>query len=331
LAAINQAAFTTTTGQAELSVLWRFNGSSGYTHPSGHDSYVLSEPDMPQAAMSASPLSRLLARLDLDQRADDVFAGEPGQGEGPLFGGFVAAQAVVAAARTVDGTTLHSLHAYFLEPGRHGAPIEYSVERLRNGRTFVTRQVVARQDGAAIFSLTASFARIEPGISHQDPMPEAPPPDGLPEWEDVRLQLLRDPSKRRPDGPLEVRVCDPDSADPDVRLPPSRRVWLRARGEVPADPLSRLALLVFASDRTLLRTGARPHGLPWERTIGVSLDHAVWLHRLPRFDDWILYACHSPAAEAARSLTIGAMYERDGTRIATVAQEGLLRLRRGQA
>lgn len=277
--------------------------------------------------MTSAPLRRLLARLDLGQRGGDLFVGESGQGEGALFGGFVAAQAVVAAARSVDGMALHSLHAYFLEPGRHTAPIEYAVDRLRDGRTFATRQVLARQDTAAIFSLTASFVRAEEGISHQDPIPAAPPPDDLPEWEDVRVQLLRDPSKRRPDGPLEVRVCDPDSPDPGIRLPPSRRVWLRPRGAVPDDLLLRTALLVFATDRTLLRTGARPHGLPWESTIGVSLDHSLWLHRLPRFDDWILYACHSPAAAAARSLTIGAMYERDGTRIATVAQEGLLRLR----
>jgi acyl-CoA thioesterase-2 len=278
--------------------------------------------------MNPSPLNRLLARFDLDRLGDDRFTGQPGQGEGALFGGFVAAQAFVAAARTVDGTALHSLHAYFLEPGRHDAAIDYGVERLRDGRSFKTRQVLARQDGTAIFSLTASFARIEQGISHQDPMPDAPPPEGLPEWEDVRAQLLNDPSKRRPDGPLEVRVCDPDSPDPDVRLPPTRRIWLRTRGIVPDDPLLRTAMLVFATDRTLLRTGARPHGLPWARTIGVSLDHAVWLHHPPSFSDWILYACHSPAAENARSLTIGAMYERSGKRIATVAQEGLLRLRR---
>jgi acyl-CoA thioesterase-2 len=208
--------------------------------------------------MSASPLTRLIDRLNLEERGRDLFRGESGQGKGPLFGGFVAAQAVVAAGRTVDGIQLHSLHAYFLEPGRHEVPIEYATERLRDGRTFATRHVVARQDGTAIFSLTASFARAEEGISHQDPIPDAPEPEGLPEWEDVRAQLLRDPSKRRPDGPLEVRVCDPDSSDPDVRLPPSRRVWLRLRGEPPAEPLLRTALLIFATDRTLLRTGARP-------------------------------------------------------------------------
>lgn len=277
--------------------------------------------------MSSEALDKLVACLDLEAVTNGVYRGDPGAGRGPLFGGLVAAQAAVAAGRSVDGMALHSLHAYFLEPGRHACAIDFSVERVRDGRSFATRHVVARQLGAAIFSLTASFTRAEGGIEHQDPMPDAPGPAGLPEWEEVRAQLLGDPTQRRPDGPLEVRVCDPDSPDPDVRLPAQRRTWIRLRGAPPADALLRTALLVYTTDRTLLRTGARPHGMPWSRTIGVSLDHAVWLHRPPRFDDWLLYACASPAAHAARSLTLGAIYEGDGTRIATVAQEGLLRLR----
>jgi acyl-CoA thioesterase-2 len=276
--------------------------------------------------VSDDPFAALVDRLDLETVGTDLYRGQPGRGRGALFGGLVAAQAVVAAGRSVEGISLHSLHAYFLEAGRHDYALDFAVERVRDGRSFATRHVVVRQRGASIFSMTASFTRGESGIAHADPMPEAPEPEGFQEWEEVRAQLLGDPAKRRPRGPLEVRVCDPDSLDPDVRLPARRRSWIRLLGEPPADPLLRTALLVYTTDRTLLRTGARPHGLPWARTIGASLDHSVWVHQPPRFEDWILYACASPAAHSARSLTIGAIYERDGTRVATVAQEGLLRL-----
>lgn len=275
---------------------------------------------------SSSPLARLLHRLHLEQLDCDLFIGRSGRGEGALFGGFVAAQATVAAGRTVAERDLHSLHGYFLRPGQHNVPIRYVVDRIRDGRTFVTRRVVAHQAGEAIFNLSASFTKWEEGISHQEgEPPAAPEPDGLPDWEDLRAKLLGGEGVRRPDGPLEVRVCDPDSSAPDVKLPPRRRVWLRPRGALPEDPLVHAALLVFASDRTLLRTAARPHGLTWRLRIGASLDHSVWLHRPPRFEDWVLFATESPVAHAARALLLGAMYRRDGTRVVSVAQEGLLR------
>jgi acyl-CoA thioesterase-2 len=273
---------------------------------------------------SSTPLDRLLRRLDLEQQDRDTFVGDPGQGGGSLFGGLVAAQSVIAAGRTVSTGGLHSLHGYFLRPGRHGVPIRFSVDRVRDGRTFTTRQVLAQQSGEAIFSLSASFAKPEEGISHQDPMPETPGPEALPEWEDLRTILLR--TARRPDGPIEVRVCDPDSADPNVRLPARRRVWMRLRGTLPDDPLLHAAMLVFASDRTLIRTAARPHGLTWHLRTVASLDHAVWFHRAARFDGWVLYVSESPVAHAARALIFGAMYSHDGTRIASVTQEGLLRV-----
>lgn len=284
-----------------------------------------------ESPSSTTPLGRLLRRLDVQQLDRDLFLGHPGKGEGALFGGFVAAQAVMAAGRTVTDRTvahrsLHSLHGYFLRPGRHSVPIRFLVDRIRDGRTFSTRSVVAHQSGEAIFNLSANFTAPEEGIAHQEqPPPDAPAPDGLLDWEDIRAQLLGDPSARRPDGPIEVRVCDPDSPDPNVKLPARRRVWLRPRGTLPDDPLMHAAVLVYASDRTLLRTAARPHGLTWRLRTGASLDHAVWLHRPPRFDDWLLYASESPVAYAARALLLGAMYRRDGTRIVSVAQEGLLR------
>jgi acyl-CoA thioesterase-2 len=275
----------------------------------------------------ATPVARLLRRLDLERVRDDRFRGNPGSGEGRLFGGMVAAQAYVAAARTAGADRpLHSLHAYFLRPGRHAEPIDFEVRRLRDGRSFTTRRVEAVQRGEVIFTMTASFCTPEAGIAHQvRERPEAPPPATLPDWEDVRASIL---GVRRPDGPLEVRDCDPESGDPAVRRPPYRRIWMRPRGEVPADPEARTALLVFATDRTLLSTAARPHGLTWNNRMGASLDHAVWVHRLPRWDDWLLYESESPIARDARAVVFGALYDADGSRVASVAQEGVLRRQR---
>jgi acyl-CoA thioesterase-2 len=274
----------------------------------------------------SEPFQGLLRRLDLEAIGTDVFTGRSGRGEGTLFGGMVAAQAAVAAGRTVEGRTLHSLHAYFLRPGEHRAEIRYRVSRLREGRTFSTRAVSAEQSNEIIFHCVVDFSRPEEGLAHQEvTMPAAPPPDSLPEWEDVRGEALGPEGDRRRDGPIEVRVCDPDSTDPEVKLPARRRVWLRARGRLPEDPLVRAAALVFASDRTLLRTAGRPHGITWRPSVGASLDHAVWIHRLVPLDDWVLYVTESPVAYAARALIQGAMYTRDGARIVSVAQEGLLR------
>ena len=280
------------------------------------------------AASDPSPLAGLLERLTLEQLDVDLLLGEPGPGSGRLFGGLVAAQSVVAAGRTVERGVLHSLHAYFLRPGRHDAPLRFLVHRIRDGRSFTTRRVVAHQGGEAIFNVSASFAVPEDGISHQDgPMPDAPPPDDLPDWEAERVRLMGKGLPPDP-GPVEARVCDPDH--PDGRpQPPRKRIWLRPRGPLPEDPLIHTAMLVYASDRALLSTAARPHGLPWGRRRGASLDHALWIHRPIRFDDWFLYAMESPVAHAARGLCLGAMYRRDGVRLASVAQEALIRVPRG--
>jgi acyl-CoA thioesterase-2 len=273
-----------------------------------------------------TPLERLIEQFGLEELDADLFLGDPGEGSGRLFGGMVAAQSVIAAGRTVpEERQLHSLHAYFLRPGRHGVPIRFVVDRIRNGRSFTTRRVKAHQAGEAIFNLSASFALPEDGISHQEPMPEAPGPDGLPDWEDVRAQAIGDPTARRLDSPLEVRVCDLPGSDREAR----QRNWLRVRGTLPDEPLIHTAMLVYASDRTLFGTAARPHDLPWNKRVGASLDHAVWIHRPIRFDDWLLYAAESPVAHSARGLNFGGLYYRDGTRVASVAQEGLIRRRRG--
>jgi acyl-CoA thioesterase-2 len=270
-------------------------------------------------------LKRLIEQFDLEPLDADLFLGDPGEGSGRLFGGMVAAQSVIAAGRTVaEGRALHSLHGYFLRPGRHGVPIRFVVDRIRDGRSFTTRRVKAHQAGEAIFNLSASFAKAEEGISHQEPMPDAPGPDGLPDWEDVRAQALGDEGAKRFDSAVEVRICDPPDGSREAR----QRNWLRARGTLPDDPLIHTAMLVYASDRTLLGTAARPHDLPWNKRVGASLDHAVWIHRAVRFDDWLLFAAESPVAHAARGLIFGGLFYRDGTRVASVAQEALIRRRR---
>jgi acyl-CoA thioesterase-2 len=276
---------------------------------------------------SRTPLERLVALLSLTKLDADLYLAETPRGEGRLFGGLVAAQAVMAASATTPRGDLHSLHAYFLRPGAHGVPIRFVVHRIRDGKTFTTRRVVAHQGGEAILGLESSFTLPEEGIEHQDAMPEAPAPEEVPDWEQLRAQMLRQPEAVRAQ-PIEVRTCDPD--DPDGKpQPPAKRVWMRPAGPVPDERRIHEALLVYASDRTLLSTASRPHGLPWGKRMVASLDHAMWLHRPARFDDWVLYASHSPIARAARGLVLGAMYDRaTGARIASVAQEGLVRVPR---
>jgi acyl-CoA thioesterase-2 len=268
---------------------------------------------------------RHIERFELEALDADLFLGDPGGGEGRLFGGLVAAQCVMAAGRTVaEDRSLHSLHGYFLRPGRHDVPIRFVVDRIRDGRSFTTRRVKAHQAGEAIFSLSASFAKPELGISHQAEMPEAPGPEGIPDWEDVRAVAIGEPAAKRFDSAVEVRIVDPPGSDRIAR----QRSWLRVRGELPDDPLFHTAMLVYASDRTLLSTAARPHDIPWSKRLGASLDHAVWIHRPVHLDDWLLYASESPVAHSARGLIFGGIFYRDGTRVASVAQEALIRVRR---
>jgi acyl-CoA thioesterase-2 len=271
-----------------------------------------------------SPLEALIQQLALDRLDRDLFLGDPGSGSGRLFGGLVAAQSVMAAGLSVEDGTLHSLHAYFLRPGRHDSPVRFVVDAIRDGRTFTTRRVVALQAGEAIFNLSSSFAKEEEGISHQDEMPEASAPEELEDWEQKRARHLNTPVRWRNDA-IELRMCTPDDFEEGQNQQAERKLWMRPRGPLPNDPLIHAALLVYASDRTLLSTAGRPHGLLPGTMRAASLDHAFWLHRPPRFDDWTLYVTNSPVAHAARGLIHGAMYSRDGVRIASVAQEGLIR------
>lgn len=226
----------------------------------------------------------------------------------------------MAAARTVPGLTLHSLHAYFLAPGDPSLEVQLSVERLKEGKNFHARSVVVRQGERVIFSLQASFQRPEPGFSHQDPMPAAPAPETLPDrgwgfW----------------GATSPVRILDCDGGFDRAAQNGMRRIWVRPAAALPEDPVLHLGVMVFASDMTLMMTGLLPHpelldgGRP--RRGGASLDHALWFHRALPFDDWMLYTMQTPAAHGNRPLITGAMYRRDGTRVVSVAQEGLIRSR----
>ena len=283
-------------------------------------------PDAPDRQLSA-----LIRQLDLERLDQDLFLGDPGKGVGRLFGGLVAAQSVVAAYRTVpaEDAALHSLHAYFLRPGRHAVPIRYVVYRIRDGRTFTTRDVVAYQSGEAIFNLSSSFARPEPGASRQEPMPAVPDPDGLPEWQFMRArnEQERRMMDRWHDSPIEMRSCDAADAPP-AEASPRRRVWMRTRGALPDDPVLHAAVLAYASDRGLMQTARRAQEWTARPAMSASIDHALWFHRPPRFDGWVLYTSESPVAHAARALIFGQMHSADGTRIASVAQEGLVRMAR---
>ena len=269
-------------------------------------------------------LDVMLQCLDLEALDADLYLGDPGPGQGRLFGGMVAAQSVMAACRTVSpDRELHSLHAYFLRPGRHDVPLRFVVDRIRDGRTYTTRRVKAHQAGEAIFSLETSFARTEEGISHGEAMPEAPPPEDCEDWEIMRARLSGDAYPEPREGPLEVRVAS--AIDEDAE--PRQQMWIRMAGDLPEDPRIHTAMLVYLSDRGLLSSLIRRHVSRFGVHMGASLDHALWIHQAPRFEGWVLYDCVSPASQGGRGICMGGVWDpRSGSRIATVMQEGLMRL-----
>jgi acyl-CoA thioesterase-2 len=272
-----------------------------------------------------SPIARLVRRFDLEPLDRDLFLGDPGPGQNRLFGGLVAAQSFMAAALTLDDAVtrpLHSLHAYFLRPGRYELPIRFVVDRIRDGRSFTTRRVVAHQGGEAIFNLAASFAVVEEGVSHQDAPPATADPETLPEHRGGPWRS-RD---RTHQNPIEMRSPDGLLGEDDP-VPAQRIVWMQTRGSLPDDPLVHTALLVYASDRNLVSTAIRGVDEPRDRFRLASLDHALWLHRPVSFDGWLQFVSESPVAHGARGLIFGSVYTREGIRIASVAQEGLVRQR----
>jgi len=279
--------------------------------------------------------AELRALLDLEEIDTDLFRGQqPETDRQRVFGGQVAAQALLAAARSLDPSyACHSLHSYFLRAGDTAVPIVYDVERLRDGRSFATRRVVARQHGRPIYYQTANFQRAEDGLEHQDVMPEVIPP----EQSFDLVDLIRSRSERgaatfaKEWSALELRYVGTSAIglEPDPRHPAQSRVWVRIRGTLSDDPLEHLAAFTYASDLTLLGAALVPHGLDFTSP-GLqvaSLDHTVWFHRPFRADEWWLYDQWSPSATGGRGLSLARVFTQDGTLVASVAQEGLIRVR----
>ncbi len=282
----------------------------------------------------AKTVQELLDTLALEPLEHNLFRGRsPQVGWQRLFGGVVIGQSLMAACRTVEGRLAHSLHAYFLLPGDPKVPVIYNVDRIRDGKSFATRRVVAIQHGQAIFSLSASFQVEEAGLEHQAEMPKVPFPEDLPDEDDLpaegAAQLVK--SYFRRERPIELKPVEIERYLRSAPRPPSFNMWFRAVDRLPDDPVLHQCALAYASDMTLLDASLIAHG----RTLfeaafqAASLDHALWFHRPFRMDDWLLYAQDSPFSGGARGFSRGSIFTRDGTLVASVAQEGLIRMRRG--
>ena len=287
--------------------------------------------------MSAA-VQELLGILDLEELDINLFRGRsPQSGWQRVFGGQVIGQALVAAVRTVEASRQpHSMHAYFLLPGDPKVPIIYDVDRMRDGKSFTTRSVTARQHGHPIFSMLVSFHADEAaGLDHQAKMPDVPGPEALPSEAEVRAKILPtmpDPMRRyyERERPIELRPVEFErylgKKIPDGKF----NVWIKTTGTLPDDPAIHQCVLAYTSDMGLLDTALVPHGrtLFEKEFMAASLDHALWLHRPFRADEWLLYAQDSPNLHGSRGFARGLIFTRDGTLVASVAQEGLVRLRR---
>jgi acyl-CoA thioesterase-2 len=283
-----------------------------------------------------SPIDALVATLSLEPVEVNLFLGRTPDDEfsrDRIFGGQVIAQALMAAYRTVEGRACHSLQSYFIRPGDPKAPVLYSVERSRDGRSFTTRRVIAIQHGEQIFNLAASFHVPETGYEHQTPLPAAPDPETVPTDQQrmaayVHLMPKADADRVTRDRAIDVRRVDPNNPAKPEKKPPHQQVWFRATGPVGDDVAINQCLLAYATDMSLLDTCARPHGVSWLSGVQMaSLDHIIWFHRPSRADQWHLYDQDSPSASGARGFNRGAVYTQDGTLVASVAQEGLIRPR----
>ena len=278
-------------------------------------------------------LDALLEILDLEQTAANTFTGHsPKDTRKRIFGGQVAAQALMAAGRTVTDGRVHSLHSYFLQPGDINTPILFEVDRIRDGKSFTTRRVVTSQNGKPIFNLSTSFHRDEEGVAHQIPMPQVPDPQDLPTFKERMApwaDQLGDWNDRL--RPLEQRYVNAPQFDVrDEPREPKQRVWVKADGQLPNDPLLHAAIMTYATDMSLLDTVMLPHRisrLSPNLTLA-SLDHSVWFHRPFRTDKWFLFDQESPVSYGARALIQGHVFSQDGNLVASVVQEGLFRIRK---
>lgn len=281
-------------------------------------------------------LAALLEVLDLERLEHNLFRGLSSMNSwNRVYGGQVLAQALVAACRTVViERPVHSLHGYFLLGGDPSLPIIYEVERLRDGGSFATRRVTAIQSGQPIFAMMASFHKPETGFAHASAMPDVPPPETL---EPIGAVFARQEAQI-PDNmrtyykqarPIDLRLVDTKRFFGGENLPGQQSFWMRTNGALPDDPSMHCAMLAYASDFAMIDTALIPHGRVMfdPRLQLASLDHALWLHQSFRADDWLLYVLESPTANGGRGFATGTFYTRDGTLVASVAQEGLMRQR----
>ncbi len=282
-------------------------------------------------------LRELINLLKLEPIEDRIFRGQSQElGWGRVFGGQVLGQALSAARQTVDPERhVHSFHSYFLREGDSSKPIVYTVDCIRDGKSFNTRRVVAVQNGCPIFNLSASFQVNENGFEHQDPMPTAiPAVEALSEKALIarHSDLIPKPLQKRllKDTPIEIRFADPTDPLKDNSRPPNHQVWIRANGKLPDDPGMHKYLLAYASDFQFLTCSLYPHGAANFQTPMqiASLDHAMWFHRPFRMDDWLLHCVESTTASGARALVRGQVFSQSGELVASTMQEGLIRLQR---
>ncbi|GAC1631163.1 MAG: acyl-CoA thioesterase II [Nevskia sp.] len=285
-------------------------------------------------------LQDLVNLLDLETLEVNLFRGASRDlGGKSVFGGQVISQALVAATRTVVDVAAHSLHAYFLRPGDMDTPIVYEVDRVRDGRSFVTRRVQAIQHGQPILTLMASFQKAEDGFDHQIAMPPAPAPESLPIEKGLRKDWIERHEAEHGALPerlhqaflrelaIDFRQVQPwNPFAPDLRGP-AQSIWFRAAGPLPDDPILHRCVLAYASDFNLLGAALLPHGRSWlsRDLVCASIDHALWFHRDLRVDDWLLYVMDSPTAQGARGMSRGLIYDRAGRLVASAAQESLMR------
>lgn len=270
----------------------------------------------------------LITSNRLEMLDDNLFQGRSTWGGGVrIYGGQVMSQSLSAAQQTVPvGQVLHSMHAYFMRPGDPARPVIYDVESIRDGKSFVTRRVTARQHGHAIYSCEASFQKVEQGYEHQHPMPVVEGPEHL--ASDAEHLAKLPPDVRHPTGwPIEYRQVHPITTMNPPPMEPCNFVWLKAAGSLPDELALHQQLLAFASDNHLLSTALRPHGLRgMSENMQVStIDHSLWFHRPFRMDDWLLYELYSPSASNARGFSLGRIFDRHGSLVASAAQEGLIR------
>jgi acyl-CoA thioesterase-2 len=291
---------------------------------------------MSKSSEKPSTMDRLIETLNVEKLEENLFRGmSPQNGWQRVFGGQVIAQALMAAQRCVDSDRhVHSLHAYFVRPGDPSVPIIFQVERTRDGSSFTTRRVVAVQHGKTIFAMSCSFQIEEPGYDHQMAIPKVPQPEelmGETEFREVFLAQAPETVKRYwgRERPIEIRPVSLTHYISDEKLEPNAHIWVRTTGPVPDDRHYQSAVLAYLSDMTLLDTSLYPHGTSIfnPEIQPASLDHAMWFHRPSKLDDWLLYTQDSPSASGARGMTRGSIYGRDGTLVASVAQEGLIRKR----